>query len=359
MVLESLALRNFKNHQNIDLNFGDGFHFIVGLNGIGKTNILDAIYYCSMLKSFFQNTDKSLINNNADFFRIEAQFSEDSQKIKFESKYSAHIKESKWNDLIIENAISHLGRIPIVFISPDDAFYFFNESEERRKFLNQTIIQIDPVYTQHIINYNKALKLRNALLKKYEFNSSNQILIESYDRILISSGRFIAQKRNSIVEQIATILVKCISELSDSRQASTLVYKTQVDSNYEELLIKSRDRDIYTQRTNVGIHKDQLESNLDGQSLKHYGSQGQLKTFILALRIAQFKLIRELTSKTPIVLLDDIFAKLDSSRVNNLLSVLQQENLSQCLITDTHIDRVLELQRRLDIESHIIELKEV
>ena len=356
MILESIKLKQFKNHSDFFGQWLSGFNFIVGPNGVGKTNLLDAIYFSSMLKSYFQNSEKQMIQNDKDFYRIDAKFLENGQNYQFEAKSASNLRESKWEGSVIERSTDHIGRIPIIFISPDDIFYFFQESEERRKFLNQTIIQIDPIYMDHLMKYSKALKLRNALLKIFNPALDHSYLLDSYDNYLIESGSYISKKRAEICNLLDPIIIQFMAEISGGMQESTIEYKSQVDQNFGDLLLRNRTRDIFTQRTSVGVHKDQIEARLGKVSLREFGSQGQQKSFILALRLAQYKLISSIRKKSPIVLLDDVFAKLDESRVNNLLALLEQEKVEQCFITDTHLERVEKLKSQLSSTSSIINL---
>lgn len=356
MLLESIKLKQFKNHSDFFGQWQSGFNFIVGPNGVGKTNIIDAIYYTAMLKSYFHNSDKQITQKGTDFYRLEALFSQDNYLYKLEVKSSSQIKEIKWDGNVIDKIVDHVGKIPVVLISPDDIFYFFNESEERRKFLNQTIIQFDQNYLNYLIRYTKALKLRNALLKNFNNSKEANYLLDSYDQVLVQTGIYIANKRREVVSQLQIYLEVFVDQISNNFQKSTMIFKSQVDADFDSVLKQNRHKDIVTQRSNFGIHKDQLECTIDLLPIREFGSQGQLKSFILALRLAQYKLMKQIAEKSPMVLLDDIFAKLDADRVNNLLACLEQESVVQCFITDTHIDRIKQLENRIHSNTLILNL---
>lgn len=358
MIFQQIKLTHFKNFQDVSVNLGPGFHFVTGNNGAGKTNLLDALYYFCMVRSFRKTKDVDLVNHQADYFRIEASISElqtnHSLCIKF--KHGV-LKEVIWDETKDERLAAHLGRLPVVLIAPDEIYQFIHEGEERRKFINQTLIQIDSNYFENLNTYTRLLKQRNAALKLMKKQGKlDSKLLDTYDFKMESPGIAIATKRAEFISNLKSALNEYSNRISGKDEQLDLKYHTTVDSDYSNTLLKSRTLDFYAGGTNFGIHKDKLECLMNGRSLSHVGSQGQIKTFVLSMKLAQFDFLRTQSQKMPVVLLDDIFAKLDAVRVQKLLVLLESENIEQCFITDTHIDRVKELAKTLKSKTAFYEI---
>lgn len=358
MIFQQIKLSNFKNFQDVSVNLGPGFHFITGNNGAGKTNLLDAIYYFCLVRSFRKTKDVDLVNHHADYFRMEAILSELHTNHALCIKFKQGIlKELIWDELKDERMAAHLGRMPVVLIAPDEIYQFIHESEARRKFINQTLIQIDTDYFENLNTYTRLLKQRNAALKLMKKQGKlDSELLDTYDFKMAEPGIAIATKRTEFILKLKPALNEYSIRISGKDEQLDLKYHTTVELNYREALLKSRTLDFYTGGTNLGIHKDKLECLMNGRSLSHVGSQGQIKTFVLALKLAQFDFLRTESLTMPVVLLDDIFAKLDSVRVQKLLVLLESENIQQCFITDTHLDRVKELAKTLSIKTAFYEI---
>lgn len=356
MYLTQLSLKHFKNFTHAELELRQGFHFITGANGAGKTNFLDAIFYASMTRSFLTLNDKALVELGRDFFRIEAWL---VNQRKLSSHYSIKFrltgeKEIEWNGKKYKKISDHLGNIPVVIIAPDEVYELMNSQEARRKFLNQTLVQVDSGAFDELQRYNKLIKQRNAALKQMRKNSRlDDALLEVFDRQIVPLAIQIARKRKALLEQMNPAISSYLSKISRGEQLGVLEYKTEVDESYSELLITNREKDYFTQRTNSGIHKDQLRCMLDQHLLHELGSQGQMKSFVVAMKLAQFNFLRKHKGSTPLFLLDDIFAKLDSTRVESLLEILQNESIDQCFITDTHTDRLSKLISGISMPAYL------
>jgi DNA replication and repair protein RecF len=343
MYLKNIKLLNFKNYEAEQFFFDANIVNFFGKNGMGKTNILDAIYYLCIGKSYRTSLEKNICRYNQDFFRIEAEFS-DSEKIVFKVKPGSQ-KDIEVNGTKIEKILEHVGKYPIVFISPDDIFTILDSNEERRNFINNVIVQYDSLYLKHLAVYNKLLKKRNALLKDFQSrNYFDALLLETFTEQMIESVNYIHLKRKEFMIHFTDAFLLNYDKLSDGKERVDLIYKSQLDEEtFLSLSKKSIDKDRILGRTNVGIHKDELQLIINTRPLKESGSQGQIKSFILAMKIAQANLLFQFSSRLPILLLDDIFDKLDPNRVEALLRIVEQHKFSQIFITDTHEGRVEQL----------------
>lgn len=272
---------------------------------------------------------------------MEADFINQDKTHQLIIKYKPQsIKELSWDDKIYTKASEHIGKIPVVMIVPDDIFTFIHHSDDRRKFMDQTLVEIDSEYLQHLSNYNRILKQRNAALKLMkQSNRRDDQLLEIYEQGLLIAAQYIYNKRKQFIEDIGPMLASYSNKISQNKQGSTITFESDARQDLGILWATQRDKDFYTQRTNVGIHKDQLEPFFNEKPLRQFGSQGQIKTFLLALRLAQYKFLFQFSGKKPILILDDLFSKMDSARVQQLLFLLEAEHTGQCFITDTHLDQ--------------------
>ncbi len=358
MIFQKIKLLNFKNFQELSIDLSSGFHFVTGKNGAGKTNFLDAVYYFCMLRSFRKTKDIELVNHQENYFRTETIISDLNSNHTLSIKFKPGIlKEVIWDELKDDRLSAHLGRIPVVLIAPDEIYQFIHESEERRKFINQTLIQIDSAYFDNLNTYSRLLKQRNAAIKLMKKQGKmDSSLLDAYDTQLAGPGIAIANKRAELIVKLKPVLNEYSLRISGKDEQLDLKYKTNVEHNYLEALYKSRELDFYTGGTNLGIHKDKLECIMNKRSLVQVGSQGQIKTFVLAMKLAQFDFLRKQSQKMPVVLLDDIFAKLDAERVQKLLLLLESEKIEQCFITDTHTERVKELAKTMSAKTAYYEI---
>lgn len=352
MQLQTIKIAHFKNYKSEDISFCQGVNSIVGNNGMGKTNLLDAIYYSCMSKSYFGLSDKAIILHEEQFFRLDAKFITDKEELVVVKYQKGKKKEISLNGKNYEKYADHIGRFPVVMVSPDDISIVLEGSEVRRKFLDNVLCQEDSAYLKNIIQYNRILKQRNAALKKMgEERGIDNALLTSYDLQMIPLGNDIFERRKLFLEEFVPVLKAMYLMISDGQEEMDCIYKSSLlKEDFEKLLIDHREKDFYLQYTSVGIHKDDLVFSYEERPLKKYASQGQRKTFLLAIKLAQFEFLRRRLAKKPILLLDDIFDKLDPKRMNKLIHLLCNENFGQVFISDTHEVRLEKILKEYGLE---------
>lgn len=359
MFIKNLKLFNFKNHSEKSFDFSPEINCFVGNNGAGKTNILDALHYLSMAKSFLGNLDAQNILHDSDFFAIEAEIQGDEKndiiKVQLPKEGKKIIKK---NDKTYERIADHIGFLPSVMISPYDANLISDGSESRRKFLDAMISQTDSDYLFALIQYQKTLQQRNALLKYFAKNRTFDLdSIEIYNEPLNKFGTQIFEKRQRFVASILPTIQHFYEIISKGNEKVTVIYESNLnDQNFEEILSENLEKDRVLTYTSRGIHKDDLRFEMNGNLIKKFGSQGQQKSFLIALKLAQIKRIKDITNKNPILLLDDIFDKLDDNRVSQLIELVNQQNFGQIFITDTHRERTESVVKRINEESKIFQI---
>ena len=361
MILKSIKLTNFKNYEQIELQFCDGINCLVGKNGMGKTNLLDAVYLSCMTKNYFGLNDKQLIFHENDFFRVESNFEEKESAQTVVAKYQkGKKKEMALNGKTYDKFSEHIGRFPIVMISPDDIKVILEGSEVRRKFLDNVLSQEDSIYLHNLLDYNRVLKQRNAALKGMKDRGGpDESLLQTYDKQLIGPAELIHQKRKDFLTDFVPVLKAMYLMISGGNEKVDCKYKSSLtEQSLEAALIESRMKDFYLQYTSKGIHRDDLIFEFEERALKKFASQGQRKTFLLALKLAQFEFLRRKKGSTPILLLDDIFDKLDKSRVNKLVELLTQESFGQVFITDTDEIRLAALVEKTELNFLRFTIKE-
>jgi DNA replication and repair protein RecF len=450
------------------LTFSPQLNAFVGLNGTGKTNLLDAIYYACMCKSYFLPLDSDVILRGSDFLRIDAVFQKHGKRERIVAKVQARKRKIfERNDVAYTALSDHIGLLPVVMIAPDDTDLIKEGSEERRRFVDNALSQLDNLYLRHLMFYNKIVEQRNAALKKWGDNSTHsegeklnwQQLIDTYDSQLVPSASYIFERRQEFIKDFEPIFNFFYKKITDERETVSIVYESQLlTDNFPNLLQRHREKDRYLQRTSAGIHKDNLSFEMNKKPIRKFGSQGQLKSFVIALKLAQYHILRikneklkinldtdlgikkielntysnlelrnnldvnsslELEDKSdinfalilkkelkinthlelneelnihselelrtqleinselntanelainapllndkPLLLLDDIFDKLDEKRVQNLLQLIVSQQFGQIFITDTHLERVEKLGsdlgiyfKKFEIENGII-----
>lgn len=359
MIIRKLSLYNFKNHSEKTFDLSPQINCFVGNNGVGKTNILDALHYLSVGKSFLGNTDFNNIKKDEDFFSINAEIqNDDSEDIIKISQPKEAKKIIKKNDKTYDRLADHIGYLPSVMISPYDSNLISDSGESRRKFLDSMISQTDSEYLFGLIQYQKTIQQRNALLKYFAKNRTwDKDSLEIYDDPITKSGTQIYKKRKNFVEKLNPIVQSFYEIISGGKESVSVVYESHLlEDSFENLLRESLDRDRMLTYTSKGIHKDDLLFDMDSVLIKKIGSQGQQKSFLISLKLAQMSLVKELTGKTPILLLDDIFDKLDDIRVAQLIKLVNQENFGQIFITDTHRERTENVVKKINEESIIFEV---
>lgn len=351
MILKKLSIINFKNIASQTFDFEDKINCFVGDNGVGKTNVLDAIYYLSFTKSYFNPVAVQNIRHGENFFVLEGDYDVEGRLEKLIcSLKKGQKKLVKRNGKAYEKFSDHIGQFPLVIISPADRDLVIEGSETRRKFIDGVISQQDKAYLYDIIAYNKVLSQRNALLKYFAANRTFDALnLDVYDAQLIDLGAGIYEKRRAFLEEFTPIFNKKYKIISNSQEEVSLVYKSQLhDMDMRVLLLQSLDKDKVLQYTTAGIHKDDLSFEIEGYPMKKFGSQGQQKSFLIALKLAQFEFIKRHAKVRPILLLDDIFDKLDEHRVGQLIQLVNGDEFGQIFITDTHWERTESILQQSD-----------
>jgi DNA replication and repair protein RecF len=314
---------------------------------MGKTNILDAIHYLCLTKSHRGLPDKALVQHHASFLRVDGQFDTNGAYHKVVIKMMADKrKELEVNGTPIPRLADHIGKFPAVMIAPDDVTLVQDGSEERRRYLDTTLSQISPQYLQHLITFNNLLKQRNALLKNFAMQRYFEpLLLEAIDRQMPAPAAAIQAERYRMVESIQPLFQELYQTISGHREVASIALASDwpEKQDYGAILQENQSKDRYSERTSAGPHRDDLLFVLDEQPLKKFASQGQLKSFLLALRLAQFEYLRARMGGSPILLLDDIFDKLDSHRVRHLVGLLLERQVQQIFITDTQRNRLEEV----------------
>ncbi|MEX0290001.1 MAG: DNA replication/repair protein RecF [Flavobacteriaceae bacterium] len=342
MFLKKLSLINYKNFDSRDFDFDTKINCFVGDNGVGKTNVLDAIYHLAFGKSYFNPMSSQNIRHGEEFFVIDGHFVKAERDEKVVCSLKRGMKKTiKRNGKVYDKLSEHIGLLPLVIISPSDRDLIMEGSETRRKFMDGVISQSNPEYLQTLIKYNKVLAQRNSLLKYFAANHTfDETTIEVYNGQLSEFGAFIHRKRAEFIAAFIPIFKEQYLAISGGQEVVNLNYVSQLAKNdLSELLITSIEKDRALQYTSVGIHKDDLSFEIESHPIKKFGSQGQQKSFLIALKFAQFYLIREEAKTTPILLLDDIFDKLDENRVAHIIRLVDDANFGQIFISDTHAER--------------------
>ena len=339
MYLKKLSLINFKNIREENLEFRPGINCFVGDNGAGKTNVIDAVYFLSMCKSSLAMTDGQNMRHGSDFFLLDGQYLTDEGRS--ESVVCAFARKGgktlKRNGKEYERLSDHVGLIPVVIVSPADTMLISDAADERRRYLNGFISQLDRAYLQALVRYNAVLGERNRLLKI----SRDEQMLCIYDRQLVEQGGIIHRKRSEIAALLEPEVARYYRHLSSDREQVTLEYRSELnDTPFEELLLKSREKDFVNGFTTAGIHRDDLVLRIGGYPLRKYGSQGQQKSFLIALKLAQYALVAQAKGEKPILLLDDLFDKLDAGRVEQLIRLVSEDSFGQILITDCNPTRL-------------------
>lgn len=359
MHLKKITLVNFKNFESQTFDFEGKINCFVGDNGVGKTNVLDAIYYLSFAKSYFNPVASQNIRHSEDFFMIEGEY---QMKDRVDSVLCSLKRGSKKivkrNGKAYEKFSDHIGHLPLVIISPADRDLITEGSDTRRKFIDSVISQSDKQYLSTLLNYNKVLAQRNSLLKYFAANRTFDALnLKVYNEQLNNYSTIIFEKRNAFLESFIPIFKMRYEAISNSKESVNLVYKTQLkDANLLDLFEMNLEKDRVLQYTSVGVHKDDLSFEIDGYPVKKFGSQGQQKSYLVALKLAQFDFIKEQSKVKPILLLDDIFDKLDDSRVAQIINLVNSNEFGQLFISDTHKERTEEVVRKTKQTFKIFEL---
>lgn len=346
MLLEEINIINYKNINSLSVSFSPKVNCLIGENGSGKTNILDAVYYTSMCKSLVSTTDNQTINFDKDFFMIDALYQKtgagSSDRVVCSYKRGGE-KIVKRGDKRCEKLSDHIGVIPTILVSPYDSALINDAAEERRKFLNVLIAQVDRGYLQALIRYNSLLADRNKLLKSIEDPSSKELL-EIIDFQLCDCATQIYSKRNEFIAKLSPSVSDNYEKISLGREKVELTYKSELhESDYSSILICNFEKDSALGYTYSGIHRDDITIKIEDHIIKRFGSWGQQKSLLIALKLSEFDMIYQRSGIKPILLLDDIFDKLDMSRVESLLQLVYDDKYGQIFITDSNKTRLLSI----------------
>jgi DNA replication and repair protein RecF len=359
MVLEKLSLLNFKNYTEAELVFSPSVNAFTGDNGAGKTNLLDAIHYLSLCKSYFNPIDSQQIKQGSEFFMIQGVFEKcEKEEVIACSLKKNQKKQFKRNKKEYQRLAEHIGLFPLVMISPYDISIIIEGSEERRRFVDNVISQTDTSYLDELIVYNKNLLNRNALLKQIAATGRyDEQLLEIYDEQLVLSGSRIFEKRKAFMEAFLSIFNKHYIYLSEEAEQVELVYDSQLlHGDFLSLLKRSVEKDRVLERTTVGIHKDDLLFSIHKMPMKKFGSQGQQKSFLIALKLAQYSYLFQQKGFEPLLLLDDIFDKLDDKRTRKLMQMVSRDDFGQIFITDANKERITRIFKEIGVDVKLFDI---
>lgn len=340
--ITALQLTQFKNYASASIKPSKQVNCFVGKNGAGKTNVLDAVYYLSFTKSYFNASDAQNVKHGEGFFSIKASYQKNTVDESALLVVQKGKKTLKINNNDVKKFSDHIGQYPLVMITPNDIMLLHEGSEERRKFVDGILSQVDKVYLHDLLMYNRTLEHRNKQLRLFaEQNDYNHTLIETYNDLLVKHGTSVFIKREQFLQQYIPLVNHYYQIISQQQEPINIIYQSDLlINNFSALLQQSIHNDRAAQRTTKGIHKDELEFTIAGYPIKKMGSQGQQKSFIIALKLAQYEFLKQQTSLKPLLLLDDIFEKLDEHRLTALLEMIAHDDFGQIWITDTHYNRV-------------------
>lgn len=356
MHLENLRLINFKNYQDESFTFTSEINCFVGDNGAGKTNLLDAIHYLSLTKSFLNNTDLQTISHHREFFSLIGSIQKDQHKFNVSCQLKKGEKKViSLNGNVYDKISEHIGQFPIVLIAPIDAEIIQGGNDVRRKFFDGVLSQLDRQYLEYLMKYNYALRQRNSLLKftdsKYQIDPD---LIEPYDHIIISMGRKIYEQRKNFLKSILEPLQVHYDYISDNKEHILIRFRSDLETDDFGLDLKRSFRhDLTTGRTNLGIHRDEYKIEMDGYPIKKFGSQGQQKSLIVALKLTQFDILRSGNGFKPILLMDDIFDKLDEHRIDKIMSLVVGHTFGQIFLTDARPERTFSIIENIPADKKV------
>jgi DNA replication and repair protein RecF len=361
MYIQELSVVNFKNFEHAEFQFSDSLNCFIGNNGAGKTNLMDAIYYLSFCKSFLNSVDAQNIRFEQDFFMIQGKYSRlESEEIVYCGLKRNQKKIFKRNQKDYKKLSEHIGLIPLIIVTPSDTNLITGGSEERRRFVDSVISQYDAVYLENLIRYNRALLQRNNLLKQFAGRGTFQSeSLEVWNDQLVKYGLQIHEVRKTFIEKLQPIFQNYYELISGGKEKVGLKLQSDlIENDFAELLEQNVGKDRMFQYTTCGIHKDDFEFELAENQIRKFGSQGQKKTYLVAIKLAQFDFMKEISGLTPILLLDDIFDKLDKSRVEQIVKLVADDHFGQIFITDTNREHLDQMIASLETESRIFTIND-
>jgi DNA replication and repair protein RecF len=360
MRLEKLSLYNFKNYREAQLEFNGNIQCFLGKNGSGKTNLLDAIYYLSFTKSAINSSDQQAIRTGENHFLIKGELTTKAQRHRvtcsFEEGQKKIIRE---DDEECGRLSTHIGKYPVVLVAPNDIELIWDGSEMRRRFFDSLLSQTDKTYLENLITYGRFLKQRNSLLRIFfERGTIDQDMLEVYDEKLVPAGEYIYRKRKDFMEEFLSLFDRYYRFLAGDEEKVQITYESQLhDVDFAQVLRQNLQRDILLQRTGAGVHRDDFLFSINDGELKRLGSQGQQKSFLIALKLAEFQVVFQNKGMKPLLLLDDIFDKLDDERIRKLMLLVVDGTFGQLLITDARAGRSLELLKESNVKAEFFQVE--
>ena len=353
--LRRLTLFNFKNYSEAEFSFSEGANALTGPNGSGKTNVLDAIHYLCLCKSYFGMGDRMAVRHEAGFFSISGTFSVDEGEEDILVTFRQGQKKSvKRNHREYSRLGDHIGLLPLVMEAPVDQQIIHGSSEERRRFMDPIICQYDHKYLDALMNYNRVLQQRNAFLKQAGHANPDVTMREVWDEQLCALGTVIHEARRKFISSFTGIFTRYYDFLSGEKERAEITYTSHLDQKtMQQVLGENLHKDTVMQFTTAGVHRDDLQLLMDGHPVRKLGSQGQQKCVVLALKLAQFQMIRDARGIKPILMLDDIYDKLDAFRITRLMELVSQETFGQIFLTDTNEEHVSGIFKKLDIPLQV------
>ncbi|WP_291784258.1 DNA replication/repair protein RecF [Cecembia sp.] len=361
MHLKNIRLQQFKNYNKAEVQFSEEINCFVGINGSGKTNLLDAIHYLCLTKSAINGMDNLNVQHQREFFTIFGDFDLEGKELEIRCIFeSGKKKQLLQSGKAVEKMSDHVGLLPVVMIAPDDTMLIKDGSEERRRFFDNMLCQLSKSYLDSLVRYQHFLKQRNALIKQFaEKGRWDKNFIAVYDREIIQLSIEIAWQRANFITEYEPLLKAYYAEISDNQEEIGITYDTHcLFENFEKNFQSAAQKDFLLKRTNMGVHKDDFVFELEGYPLKKFGSQGQQKSFVIALKLAQFQIFLSHKKTKPILLLDDIFDKLDDNRIQKLMQLVADHRFGQLFITDARPERSKEILSKINSESRFFLVKE-
>ena len=358
--LQTISLVQFRNYVQQQFSFTEKIVGICGINGTGKTNLLDAIYYLSFTRSYFSRPDSQNVHHGLAGMRIEGNYELNTEP----QQLVCILRENNRKELVLNEEAykkfsAHIGKLPCVMIAPDDVVLVTGGSEERRTFVDTLLSQINKEYLLHLIDYNRILQQRNSLLKQSaETGNTDEALLQVLNSQLVKKGGVIFQERKVFLTDFLPLAASIYERIAGKDDGLQMRYESQLlQDGFEELLKATRQKDIALQRTTAGIHRDDLLFFMGNAAFKTEASQGQRKSLLFSLKLAEWQMLKEKKGFTPILLLDDVFEKLDEQRMFQLLHWVCTESDGQIFITDTHTERLQTQLKGIDVRFQMIELK--
>lgn len=354
MYLEELTLTNFKNYEGVTISFNPKVNCILGLNGAGKTNLLDAIYYLTFTKSAINSIDSQNIRHQESMAALVGKFNGQEEMLVSCGLRNRQKKIFKVNKVELEKMSDHIGSMPLVLISPDDTAIIKEGSDARRKFVDGTLCQVNKSYMLELMQYNHQLKQRNNLLKNWPHGKpADKDLFAAYDEQLCRLSQSIFKVRKKFIDSYRTFFLSHYLDISSDKESVDLVYKSEVsDDQYASKFTQNLSKDLLLQRTSMGIHRDDFILKMDEYMMKKIGSQGQQKSMVIAMKLSQFDYLKSMTKKTPLLLMDDIFDKLDDLRIEKLIKLINSDSFGQVFITDARPDRSQKILAKYEMNAN-------